>query len=145
MLSVAILWIHVLCGALWVVVSLSLLLALAATEESARDAFAARAAPKLNRVNFTAIVLLPLTGIANLYYVSRAHGFQLPSAFIAVLSVKVALLCGMALTLGFASTALKPARETSRSGARRLLWLYGAMAALGAVALLLGLWLAGSA
>jgi len=43
-----------------------------------------------------------------------------------------------------------PLRKTaapggSDAGERRLLWLYGAMAAMGAVALMLGLWLAGSA
>ncbi len=110
-----------------------------------RAGFAARAALKLNRLNLAAIVLLPLSGIANLYYVGRAHGFRLPSAFIAVLSVKMALLCGMAVALGFAWAALKSDRAASRNGARRLPRLYGAMAAMGAVALLLGLWLAGSA
>ncbi|HZO81885.1 MAG TPA: hypothetical protein VFB33_09325 [Candidatus Binataceae bacterium] len=141
MLSETILWIHVLCGALWVAVSLSFVLAAAATADGEREAFAARVAPKLNRLNLVAIALLPLTGVANLVYVGRGHHFRYPPAFAGVLSVKLVLLCGMAVALGVAWSA---ATDRAR-GARRLLWLYGAMAAMGAVALMLGLWLAGSA
>lgn len=141
MLSSAILWVHVLCGALWLAVNLSFVLAASATADGERAAFAARVAPKLNRLNLAAIVLLPLTGIGNLLYVGRAHHFRLPAAFAEVLSAKLLLLCGMAVALGVAWGA---AGDRTR-GAQRLLWLYGAMAAMGAVALMLGLWLAGSA
>lgn len=141
MLSEAILWVHVLCGALWLAVSLSFVLAAAATADGERAAFAGRVAPKLNRLNLAAIALLPLTGMANLYYVGRAHHFRYPPAFAGVLSAKLVLLCGMAVVLGVAWSA---AADRKR-GARRLLWLYGAMAAMGAAALVLGLWLAGSA
>jgi hypothetical protein len=140
MLRNTILWVHVLCGALWVAVSLSFVLAASAIADGERAAFAARVAPKLNRLNLVAIVLLPLTGAANLFYVGRAHHFRYPAAFAEVLSAKLVLLCGMAIALGVAWGA---AADHVR-GARRLLWLYGAMAAMGAVALMLGLWLAGS-
>jgi hypothetical protein len=141
MLSNAILWIHVLCGALWLAVSLSFVLAVSATADGERATFAARVAPKLNRLNLVAIVLLPLTGVANIFYVGRAHHFRYPVAFAEVLGAKLLLLCGMAVALGVAWGA---ATDRIR-GARRLLWLYGAMAVMGAVALMLGLWLAGSA
>jgi hypothetical protein len=42
-------------------------------------------------------------------------------------------------------TAARLGSGAAGAGERRLLWLYGAMAAMGAVALMLGLWLAGSA
>jgi hypothetical protein len=141
MLRDAILWVHVLCGTMWVVVSLSFVLAASATAGGERTAFTARVAPKLNRLNLIAIILLPLTGLGNLFFVGRAHHFRLPAAFDEVLSAKVLLLCGMAVALKVAWSA---ARDRS-DGTRRLMWLYGAMAAMGAIALMLGLWLAGSA
>ena len=145
MLRIAILWIHVLCGALWVAVSLSFVLAAGATAEAERAAFSARVAATLNRLNLAAIVLLPLSGIGNLYYVGRAHHFHYRAAFIEVLGAKLLLLCGMAAALGVAWAAAASFGAPAPNGTRRLLWLYGAMAAMGAVALLLGLWLSGSA
>ena len=141
MLRDTILWVHVLCGALWVVVSLSFVLAASATAGGERTTFAARVAPKLNRLNLIAIILLPLTGLGNLFFVGRAHHFHLPAAFDEVLSAKLLLLCGMAIALKVAWSAA----NDLGGGARRLLWLYGAMVAMGAMALMLGLWLAGSA
>jgi hypothetical protein len=140
----------VLCGALWVVVSLSFVLAAGASTETERAGFAARVAPVLNRLNLAAIVILPASGIANLAFVARERHFNLPSAFVEVLGAKLVLLCGMAAALALAwgtvvrlGSGAPPA--ASGAGERRLLWLYSAMAAMGAVALMLGLWLAGSA
>jgi hypothetical protein len=146
MLRTSFLWIHVLCGALWVATSLSFVLAAGASTESERTGFASRVAPVLNRLNLGAIVLLPLTGIANLIYVARAHHFRLPAAFVEVLGAKLLLLCGMAAALALAwGAAARLGSGAPGNGERRLVWLYGAMAAMGAVALMLGLWLAGSA
>ncbi len=144
------LWIHVLCGAIWVAVSLSFVLAAGASTETEHEGFAARVAPVLNRLNLAAIVLLPLSGIANLIFVAREHQFKLPAAFVEVLGAKLLLLCGMAAALAIAwGTAARLGSGAppgaSNASERRLLWLYGAMAAMGAVALMLGLWLAGSA
>jgi putative copper export protein len=124
---------------------LSVLLAVAAIDEGERVTFAARVVPRLNRLNLVAIVLLPSSGIANLYYVGRAHSFRLPSTFVDILTAKLALLCGMAVALGLAWGGEAPNPASPRNGTQRLLWSYGAMAAMGAAALLLGLWLAGSA
>ena len=90
-------------------------------------------------------MLLPLTGIANLFYVALTRHFSLPMAFVEVLGAKLLLLCGMAAALAIAWGAAESLGSGVRGGERRLLWLYGAMAAMGAVALMLGLWLAGSA
>jgi K+-transporting ATPase A subunit len=141
MLRDAILWVHVLCGALLTAVSLSFVFAASAIADDERAAFAKRVVPKINRLNLIAIILLPLTGLGNLFFVDRAHHFRLPAAFTELVSVKVVLLCGIAVALKMAwGAATDRSRDT-----RRLLWLYGAMAAMGAVALMLGLWLAGSA
>jgi hypothetical protein len=146
MLRTALLWIHVLCGALWVAVSLSFVLAAGASTESERPGFAARVAPALNRLNLAAIAILPLSGIANLIFIASEHRFRLPVAFVEVLGAKLLLLCGMAAALAAAwGAAAKLGSGSPGDGERRLLWLYGAMAAMGAIALMLGLWLAGSA
>lgn len=146
MLRIAFLWIHVLCGALWVAVSLSFVLAAGASTETERAGFASRVAPVLNRLNLAAIVILPLSGIANLIFVARAHHFSLPAAFVEVLSAKLLLLCGMAAALALAWGAVsRLGSGAPGDGERRLLWLYGGMAAMGAIALMLGMWLAGSA
>lgn len=143
-LRTVILSIHVLCGALWVAVSLSFVLAAGATADGERSAFAARVAPQLNRLNLAAIVLLPLTGIGNIYYVGRAHHFQLPRAFVEVLGVKLLLALGMAIALAKAWATSARVKSGSEDDVRSLIRLYIAMAAMGAAALILGVWLAGS-
>ena len=70
MLRTIFLWIHVVCGALWVAVSLSFMLAAGASTETERAGFTARVAPVLNRVNLAALAILPLSGIANLVFVA---------------------------------------------------------------------------
>jgi len=145
MLRTIFLWIHVICGALWVAVSLSFMLAAGASTETERAGFTARVAPVLNRVNLAALAILPLSGIANLVFVARERHYRLPAAFVEVLGAKVLLLCGMAAALAIAwGTAARLGEDASGAGERRLLGLYGPMAAMGAAALMLGLWLAGS-
>jgi len=150
MLRTTFLWIHVICGALWVAVSLSFVLAAGASTEAERSGLTARVAPALNRLNLAAIAILPLSGIANLIFVARERRFSLPAVFVEVLGAKLLLLCGMAAALAVAWGAAARLGSGappggSDAGERRLLWLYGAMAAMGAVALMIGLWLAGSA
>ena len=102
MLRTIFLWIHVVCGALWVAVSLSFMLAAGASTETERAGFTARVAPVLNRVNLAALAILPLSGIANLVFVARERHYRLPAAFVEVLGAKVLLLCGMAAALAIA-------------------------------------------
>ena len=96
-------------------------------------------------------MILPLSGIANLVFVARERHFSLPAAFVEVLGAKVAAAVRDGGRVGGwhgeRRRGSAPARRPPHRdvGERRLLWLYGAMAAMGAVALMLGLWLAGSA
>jgi uncharacterized membrane protein len=125
--------------------------------ENERTAFTVRVGRVFNRLNLAAVVILPFTGIANLTFVEREHHFNLPAAFVEVLVAKLALLCAMAVALGLAWSAIAnvdkadecaPAASASNAataGTRKVVWLYAGMSAMGAVALMLGVWLAGSA
>jgi hypothetical protein len=153
-LSGAILWLHVLCGVSWVGAAASFVLALVALagQEYERRDFAVRVAPRLNRLCLSCAILLPLTGVANLAFAAEQHGGTLPPEFIGIVSVKLGLYALMAWMLW---RAMERAAVISRvpPGAsdqddhaatlRGLVRLYGLMIAAGAVALLMGLWLAG--
>ena len=153
-----VLWMHVLCGVVWVGTSASFLLAISAmTAESAewRD-FALRAAPRINRINVVAALILPMTGAGNLFSAALMRRSPFPPAFVGIVAIKVVLffVMGVMLAAAFAtertmreSFAAAPSDDVSDHGTaalRRLVRLYGTIAALGVVALVLGLWLAGT-
>lgn len=152
-LRTVILWVHVLCGVVWVGASANVALAAVALsgepEEWAR--FATRSVPRINRVCVVAASVIPVTGIANLGFVARAHRGALPAAFVAILSVKVALFAAMAGVLWAAWGAGSSMEGGSGSsggdvaaGVRKLIALYVTIVILGAMALGLGLWLSGT-
>jgi uncharacterized membrane protein len=153
-----VLWIHVLCGVIWVGTSASFLLAISAmTAESAewRD-FALRAAPRINRINVVAALILPMTGAGNLFSAALMRRSPFPPAFVGIVAIKVVLffVMGVMLAAAFAaertmreSFAAAPSDDVSDHGTaalRCLVRLYGTITALGVVALVLGLWLAGT-
>ena len=146
MLTSAVLWIHVLSGALWVGTCMTFILAASAASTNGEQIeLAARTVPRLNRLNQIAAALVPLTGLLNLFFVGSAIDFHFPRAFTAVLGAKVILFFLMCLAL-FASSPIASALGRGESGGlSRLMRLYGAIALCGTVALGLGLWLAGSA
>jgi uncharacterized membrane protein len=153
-----VLWMHVLCGVVWVGTSASFLLAISAmTAESAewRD-FALRATPRINRINVVAALILPMTGAGNLFSAALMRRSPFPPAFVGIVAIKVVLffVMGVMLAAAFAaertmreSFAAAPSDDVSDHGTaalRRLVRLYGTITALGVVALVLGLWLAGT-
>ena len=154
-LTQVVLWIHALCGAVWVGTCASFVLAGVALSGEGGELreFAMRAAPRINRVCLVLACAIPLTGSGNLIFAARARGFELPREFIGILSAKIALYAVMALLLWTAwraETALR-ARVTAAAGnaaeaveIQRLLKLYGFSVAAGALALGLGLWLSGT-
>lgn len=154
-LRTVILWIHVLSGVVWVGASASIALAglaLSGEPEEWRK-FATRSAPRINRLCVVLACLIPLTGISNLALAVRTHRGVLPSAFVAVLSAKVALFAAMAVALWAAwragapmeaRTALSESAGTDVASVRKLMRLYGTIVVLGAMALALGLWLSGT-
>ena len=154
-LSTVILWVHALCGVIWVTACASFLLAAMALSAEAAEwrAFAARSAPRINRLCAVIACLIPLTGIGNLVFAARAHHHLLPAAFVGVLSAKIGLFAAMAIALGAAWKAVAPAGnagvipagiDADAARVRKLMRLYGAIVMLGAVALGLGLWLSGT-
>jgi hypothetical protein len=124
-------------------------MALAGSGAERRD-FVVRFVPRLNRLCIGCAGLILLTGFANLTFVARSHGNLLSREFTFIVTVKVVLFMIMSLSLwqimalvgrvcskvpGLAGEA-----DTEISELRRR---YVVEIALGATALLLGLWLAG--
>lgn len=135
-----ILWVHVLCAVLWIGTSASFVIAATALagEENERREFATRTAPRIGRLCALLACVIPLTGIANLAYVVRARGAALPAEFTGILTAKVALFASM---VGALWAARRGARHGDAGG--RAAGLYALTAALGVIALVLGLWLSG--
>jgi hypothetical protein len=113
--------------------------------------FAASAAPRINRIGAILAVVIPLTGIGNLVFAARLHRYALPPEFVALLAAKITLFAAMAFVLAAAWRVeavirANECRETKVETADigRLGRLYGAIVAMGAVALGLGVWLSGT-
>jgi len=149
-----VLWLHVLCGVSWVGAGASFVLAAAALGGQNRELrdFTLRTAPRLNRLCLGCACLIPLTGVANLAFAARARGFRLPTEFVGIVGVKLGLFALMAGLLWRATeraaaasrAPLEQAREDDGAVlVRSLVRLYGLMVAMGGVALIMGLWLAG--
>jgi hypothetical protein len=153
-LRTAALWIHVLCGVVWVGTCASFVLvgSVLASEVDELRNFALVAAPKINRVNLFAACAIPLTGIVNIFFATRAHGGVLPSSFVTILAVKISLFAAMAGTVTFAWDAEAKMRRALAgpdiaSGIlmmRRLMLLYRITIVMGGITLILGLWLSGT-
>ncbi|MGH7781303.1 MAG: hypothetical protein ACREQR_15925 [Candidatus Binataceae bacterium] len=149
-----ILWIHALAGGAWVTACVCFVvagLAIAAGSEEQVN-FALRAAPKIDGFNLAAAAVVLVTGGINLAFAGVVRNFNFSAQFGIVLAVKVLLFIGMALAMGraFAITAtLRAVADKSRTAAipvataRTVRW-HGAIAAMGALALVCGLWLMGS-
>jgi hypothetical protein len=150
-LKAASLWIHVLAGASCIGICGSFVLgslALAGAATELRE-FAARSLPLLNRLAIGCACVIPVSGVINLTFAARAHGYALPRQFVVIVAVKLLLFTAMAWALAVAigrSKAIglnRDAELESPSVMRVLVPWYGLIVVLGATALALGLWLAG--
>ncbi|MBV8360767.1 MAG: hypothetical protein JO189_22950 [Deltaproteobacteria bacterium] len=150
-----ILWVHVLCGVVWVGVCATFILAAAALagEPNESYAFAIRSAPRINRLCAPLAIAIPITGIGNLLFATQAHGSVLPAEFLGILVAKVGLLAIMVLGLLGAWRAVvilkgPPAMGVTESwcevNIRQIIAWYGLVVGSGIVALGLGLWLSGT-
>jgi len=154
-LQIVILWIHALAGAGWVAACVCFVIAglvLSAGGDEQRD-FALGAAPRIVRFSLAAALLLVLTGAVNLILAGVVRDFRFSSEFGRILGIKVVLFVVMFIalrwTLRAGATLPDDAQPSAPSNAlaRRLAAMVraqGAIAVLGAVALLLGLWLMGT-
>jgi hypothetical protein len=147
----ALLLIHALCGALWVLASLCMALAGASSlmEGEAGEDFARKVVPVLNWLASGAAVLLLCSGLGNLVVAGQARHFRFSSTFKEILGAKLTLFALMALALWTAwrvqaRLLAKHVSAPAGNAMKLLIGLAGATALLGAIALALGLWLVGS-
>jgi hypothetical protein len=109
---------------------------LALTPESPEHKnFVIRSAPKIDRLAMFAAALLLLTGLVNLVQAAISRQFAFSTAFTTVLAIKILLYIAMFATM---RSSMKTASMN------RMVKAHAAIVAMGAVALLLGLWLIGS-
>ena len=141
-------WIHAIAGALWAGAAGAFAIAAAALPgRSARDGFAMRVAPRLSALGAAAAAILVGSGIANLISAARIRDFQFAPEFVGVLAAKAALFAAMvALLIAGSRPVLRRRLDVSEEsrGAARLMRINGAIAAMGVIALGLGVWLMGS-
>jgi len=149
-----ILWIHVLCGVVWVGSCATFVLAAAALAGEPHEsfAFAIRVAPRINRLCVPLAIAIPITGISNLLFAAQARGSVLPVEFIGIVAAKIGLLAIMASALlgAWRAAAILGEKATKAPelgcavSIRWLMTLYGLIVGAGMVALGLGLWLSGT-
>ena len=135
-LRTVLLWLHVLAALLWIGSSACIAIAgvvAASNQEESSDL--KRVIPRLNRLNFSAAIVVGSAGLLNLLLVARLRGFRLSLNFSAILALKVMLYL---LMLSILVAALRSS-GTSRAAINSAL-----TAGLGILAMGLGIWLAGS-
>jgi putative copper export protein len=136
-LSTAILWIHATAGALWIGACACFVIAALALTPGTNEHrnFVVRSAPKIDRLAILAAALLLLTGLVNLAQAAISRQFAFSTAFTTVLAIKIVLYIAM---LAIMRLSMKTAAIDRKVKA------HAAIAAMGSIALLLGLWLIGS-
>jgi len=116
-LRTVILWVHVLCGVVWVGVCAAFILAELAGEPNEAYVYAVRIAPQINRLSVPLAIAIPVTGIGNLFFAVLGRGSALPAEFIAIITAKIGLLALMALALVAAWRAVQRHEQKAQSPA----------------------------
>jgi putative copper export protein len=148
-LGEVVLWTHVVSASWWVLActTMALVGAVLSTESAEGREFVVRVVPKFNRANVAAAAALLLTGMVNIYDIGKRRGFEFSRPFVHVLAIKVVLFAMMLAALRASLTQERGLIENPGPGGPglgRLAGLSGAVALMGAAAMLLGVWLAGS-
>jgi hypothetical protein len=153
-LTTTILWIHAAAGALWIGACACFViagLALAPGTDEQKN-FAINAAPKIDRLAMLSAGLLFLTGLLNLSIAGAFHGFAFSTAFVIVLAIKVALFIAMVSVMHWSmriaavimSVVARGRTDAVPTAITRMTKAHAAVVAMGAIALILGLWLIGT-
>jgi hypothetical protein len=154
-LQTVILWIHALAGAGWVAACVCFVIAgllLSAGGDEQRD-FALGAAPRIVGFSLAAALVLLFTGAVNLVLAGIVRSFRFSQEFGRILGLKVVLFVVMFLALRWTLRAAASLRGDAQGATSsnplahrmaRMVRAQGAIALMGAVALLLGLWLMGT-
>jgi hypothetical protein len=153
-LRTTILWIHALAGVAWVAACVCFVIAGLALTAGSKDQrnFALRAAPQIDRFNVGAAIVLLLTGGINLGLAGVIRDFRFSFQFGLILTIKVMLFIVMSIVLGRSLRIAASLRESAdgvggdavAGATNRMIRAHGAIALMGGIALLLGLWLMGS-
>jgi putative copper export protein len=145
-----ILWVHVVCGVVWVGACATFLLAAIAAEPNDAFVYAVRIVPQINRLSMALAIAIPATGIGNLFFAMLARGSPLPTEFIGILVAKIGLLTVMLLALIAGCRATQKLEQKPLAGGRddgnvrSIVACYGLIVGAGIAALGLGLWLSGT-
>ncbi len=149
-MRIAILWLHAVGGVAWIGAAAVFVIAASAVglEEDECLAMVRRIAPIINRIGLVAMLFIVASGILNIYIAGLMRRFVFSNSFVELLAIKIALLSGMyvLLTMSWRTErrlASADSSEAHRAG-RRLIIFNLAIMALGASALLIGLWLLGT-
>ncbi len=149
-MRIAILWLHAVGGVAWIGAAAVFFIAASAVglEEDEGLAMVRRIAPIINRIGLVAMLFIVASGILNIYIAGLTRRFVFSNSFVELLAIKIALLSGMyvLLTMSWRTErrlASADSSEAHRAG-RRLIIFNLAIMALGASALLIGLWLLGT-
>jgi hypothetical protein len=146
---------HALAGAAWVIASICFViagLALATGSDEQRN-FAQGAALKIVLFNLMAAILVLLTGVANFLIVGTIRDYEFSPAFWRTLGIKVLLFLAMFAVVRSALRRAMRLRDDADPSAplnalsdriSGMVRLHAAVALMGAIALLLGLWLMGA-
>ena len=154
MFTNAIVWTHAGAGAIWIAACACFVIAGLAIEDGTDEqaSFVRRAIARINQVALAAASVVLITGAINLAIVTAARGSNLRAIFVFVVLAKLAIFAVMATALALAMRASARTRGLLQSGnrgalpgaIRRMVRAHFTMVALGSIALVLGLWLAGS-
>jgi putative copper export protein len=143
----------VLCGALWVGGSACVVLAVAASDSGRSDS---RSFPllaslsKIDRLQIATAAGILATGLLNLYFIVRGGSRSVGTAFAAILTGKLILFAAMVSLLWISWHRLAGGKDgfgpdwSAAKEAKGQVYLHGFAALCGAIALALGIWLAGS-
>ena len=149
-MRIAILWLHAVGGVAWIGAAAVFVIAASAVglEEDEGLAMVRRIAPIINRIGLVAMLFIVASGILNIYIAGLMRRFVFSNSFVELLAIKIALLSGMYVLLTMSWRAERrlasaDSSEAHRAG-RRLIIFNLAIMALGASALLIGLWLLGT-
>jgi hypothetical protein len=127
-------------------------LALGSGSDEQRN-FALRAAPKIVGFNLIAAILVLLTGGVNLLLAGMDRNFRFSSEFVRIITVKIVLFVAMVLALRWTRRASALLRDDAEIPApvnaltervTVMVKTHAAVALMGGIALLLGLWLMGT-
>jgi putative copper export protein len=153
-LGTAILWIHAAAAAVWIGACACFAIAGLAVPDGSDDQrnFVANTAPRINQLGLAAASVLFATGVINLAVQAVSRRFAFSTAFVIVLASKIFLFIAMTLLLTRTmrvGSVIRAVLERGPVGSvptatSQMVRFHLAIAAMGAFAMILGLWLVGS-